>query len=109
MFPTGVHKKISNYSLLLRRIIAILYLYHCAFSEIKLFWGCADIQIETVTGRRMRMGVIDTEGKQYLSNTKYFADLFNFLLYDGKPVIKANELQELDTTELTVPYGNHAR
>ena len=33
------------------------------------------------------MGVMDTEGTQYLSNTKYFADLFNFLLYDGKPVI----------------------
>ena len=55
------------------------------------------------------MGVMDTEGKQYLSNTRYFADLFNFLLYDGKPVIKANELKELDITELTVPYGNHAR
>ena len=51
------------------------------------------------------MGVKDTEGKQYLSNTRYFAELFNFLLYDGKPVIKANEIRELDTTELTVPTG----
>ncbi len=52
---------------------------------------------------------MDTEGKRYLSNTKYFADLFNFLIYDGKNVIRPEELQELDTTELTVPYGNNAR
>jgi len=28
------------------------------------------------------MGVIDAEGKQYLSNPVFFADAFNFLLYD---------------------------
>lgn len=55
------------------------------------------------------MGVIDTEGKNYLSNNKLFADAFNFLLYGGEEVIKADELKELDTTELTVPYGNNAR
>lgn len=52
------------------------------------------------------MGVIDTEGKQYLSNPELFADAFNFLLYKGEQVIQAKELRELDTTELTVPYGN---
>ena len=55
------------------------------------------------------MGVIDTEGKQYFSNTKYFADLFNFLLYDGKPVIDSKKLKELDTTQIAIPYGNGAR
>ncbi|MBQ9008819.1 MAG: Rpn family recombination-promoting nuclease/putative transposase [Clostridia bacterium] len=55
------------------------------------------------------MGVMDTEGKQYLSNPVFFADAFNYLLYDGEQVIKPDELQELDTTELTVPYGNNAR
>ena len=55
------------------------------------------------------MGVIDTEGKQFLSNTKYFADLFNFLLYDGKPVIDSKKLKELDTTQIAIPYGNGAR
>ena len=55
------------------------------------------------------MGVMDTEGKQYLSNPVFFADAFNYLLYDGEQVIKPEELQELDTTELTVPYGNNAR
>ena len=55
------------------------------------------------------MGVMDTEGKQYLSNPVFFADAFNYLLYDGEQVIKPKELQELDTTELSVPYGNNAR
>jgi len=55
------------------------------------------------------LGVMDTEGKQYLSNPVIFADAFNYLLYDGEQVIKPEELKELDTTELTVPYGNNAR
>ena len=55
------------------------------------------------------MGNIDVEGKQYLSNTVLFADAFNFLLYDGEEVIKPGDLRELDTTELSVPYGNNAR
>ena len=55
------------------------------------------------------MGAIDTEGKQYLSNPVFFADAFNYLLYDGEQVINPEELRELDTTELTVPYGNNAR
>ena len=52
------------------------------------------------------MGVIDTEGKQYFSNSKYFADMFNFLLYDGRPVIDPKNLKELDTTQIAIPYGN---
>ena len=55
------------------------------------------------------MGVIDTEGKQYLSINCYFADMFNFLLHDGKPVIRPEKLKELDTTEIAIPYGNNAR
>ena len=55
------------------------------------------------------MGVIDTEGKNYLSIHSIFADLFNFLLYDGKQVIQSNKLKELDTTEIAIPYGNGAR
>ena len=56
-----------------------------------------------------RLGMMDTEGKQYLSNPVLFADAFNYLLYDGEQVIRPEELKELDTTELTVPYGNNAR
>ena len=50
------------------------------------------------------MGVLDTEGKQYFSNNRFFADAFNFLLYDGEEVIKEDKLKEVDTTQLTVPF-----
>ena len=43
------------------------------------------------------MGVIDTEGKKYLSDNEIFADAFNYLVYGGKQVIKAGELREIDT------------
>ena len=55
------------------------------------------------------MGVIDTEGKKYLSDNEIFADAFNYLMYGGRQVIKAEELREIDTTELAVPYGNEAK
>lgn len=55
------------------------------------------------------MGAMDIEGKQYLSNPIFFADAFNYLLYDGKQIIKPEELRELDTAELTVPYGNNSK
>ena len=55
------------------------------------------------------MGLIDTEGKKYLSDNEIFADAFNYLIYGGKQVIKATELREIDTTELAVPYGNNAK
>ena len=55
------------------------------------------------------MGIVDTEGKLYLSNNKYFADAFNFYLYEGREVIKEEELKELDTTGVVAPFGNDAR
>lgn len=55
------------------------------------------------------MGFIDAEGKQYFSINTIFADLFNYLLYDGKQVIQAENLKKLDTTEIAIPYGKKAR
>ena len=55
------------------------------------------------------MGALDTEGKVYLSNNRIFADAFNYLMYDGEEVIKAENLKELDTTQIAIPYGNNAR
>lgn len=55
------------------------------------------------------MGVIDTEGKNYFGLSRIFADAFNYLLYDGEEVIKADCLKELDTTQIAIPYGNGAR
>ena len=55
------------------------------------------------------MGMIDIEGKKYLSDSRIFADTFNYLLYNGNEIIKPDELTELDTAEIVVPYGNEAR
>ena len=55
------------------------------------------------------VGAMDAEGKQYLSNNEFFADAFNYLLYDGEEVIKPGELKELDTTAIAIPYGNNAK
>lgn len=55
------------------------------------------------------MGRIDAEGREYLSDKKIFSDAFNFLLYGGRQVIKPEELKELDTAQIAIPYGNNAR
>ena len=55
------------------------------------------------------MGKIDIETKKYLRDNTHFADAFNFLLYDGQPVIAPENLKPLDTTEIVIPYGNEAR
>ena len=34
-----------------------------------------------------------------------FADAFNYLIYDGKPVVNPEQLRELDTTEIALPFG----
>ena len=51
------------------------------------------------------MGKFDTMTKEYLSDNEVFADAFNFLMYDGQQIIRPENLQELDTTELALPYG----
>ncbi len=48
----------------------------------------------------------DTYTKKYMSNNNVFADAFNFLIYDGKEVIKPKNLKTLDTTALSIPFGN---
>lgn len=48
------------------------------------------------------MGKINTITKDYMSNPKYFADSFNYYLFDGKQIIKADNLQMLDPTEMAI-------
>ena len=55
------------------------------------------------------MGKFDAESKRYLSINRIFADAFNFLIYDGEPVIKPEALHAVDTTEIAIPYGHGAR
>ncbi len=47
----------------------------------------------------------DTLTKQYIKDKKVFADVFNYFLYDGKSIIQPEQLHEMDTTEIIVPYG----
>ena len=42
------------------------------------------------------MGNIDTESKKYMEDSTHFADAFNYLIYDGKPVIDPKALSPLD-------------
>ena len=54
------------------------------------------------------MGKVDIESKKYMRDKNHFADAFNYLLYEGKPIINPDDLYSLDTTEVVVPYGNNA-
>ena len=49
------------------------------------------------------IGAIDTITKAYVRENKIFADAFNYLIYDGHPVINAENLHELDITEIALP------
>lgn len=55
------------------------------------------------------MGRLDAESKHYVNSPRIFADAFNYILYDGDPVIKPENLRAVDTTEIAIPYGNGAR
>ena len=44
----------------------------------------------------------DSMTKRYLARPKVFADAFNYLMFDGKKVIKPGDLKELDPTEIAV-------
>lgn len=51
------------------------------------------------------MGMTDTVTKEYMRGNKVFADAFNYLIYGGKQVVKPALLQELDTTEIAIPFA----
>lgn len=52
------------------------------------------------------MGKKDTITKEYIRNPIVFADVFNKFIYDGEQIIQPENLTELDTTEITLPYGD---
>lgn len=51
------------------------------------------------------MAAKDIITKEYMKDAAVFADAFNFLLFDGKPVIDPSKLNAMDTTEIGMPYG----
>lgn len=55
--------------------------------------------------RRNKLGAKDIVTKDYMKDAKVFADAFNYLIFDGNPVIDPSKLHEMDTTEIGMPYG----
>lgn len=50
------------------------------------------------------MGEIDTLTKQYMEDNDRFADLINSFVFNGKQVIQADDLSEMDISAISVPY-----
>lgn len=48
------------------------------------------------------MGKNDSITKKYMRQNDRFADICNYYLFDGESVVKADELEEKDITELAV-------
>ncbi len=51
------------------------------------------------------MGKKDTVTKEYMSVPEYFADAYNFYLFDGEQIIRAKDLKIMDSTELGVIFS----
>lgn len=52
------------------------------------------------------MGKADTVTKAYMRKNEVFADAFNYLIYGGRRCIDPAQLQEVDTTEIALPFGS---
>ena len=51
------------------------------------------------------MGKPNVVTKRYMQDNARFADICNFFLFDGRQVIKPENLIEKDVTELALPKG----
>lgn len=47
----------------------------------------------------------DTITKEYVKDTGIFADIFNYYIYNGRQVIRPEQLTECDSTKIALPYG----
>ncbi len=48
------------------------------------------------------MGDKDNKTKKFIEKNRIFADVFNYFIYDGEQVIKPDDLQQLDSTEIVL-------
>ena len=55
------------------------------------------------------MGLADTVTKAYMKDNSVFADAFNYLIYGGEAVVDPKQLQELDTTEIALPFDRRMK
>lgn len=52
------------------------------------------------------LGKADTVTKEYMKDPVIFADVFNQYLYHGRKIIRPENLTEIDSAEITVPYAD---
>ena len=55
------------------------------------------------------MGAKDAVARAFLSDNERFADLFNYYLFEGRQVIRPEDLEERDTTEVLSLYGRNRK
>ena len=48
----------------------------------------------------------DTVTKEYMRDSAFFADAFNYLMYDGKQIINPTQLKPIDTASIVLPYAD---
>ena len=53
------------------------------------------------------IGATDTITKAYIRENAVFADAFNYLIYGGRQVVNPEELKEVDTTEIIIPFNTY--
>ena len=53
------------------------------------------------------VGTADAITKAYIRENAVFADAFNYFIYKGRQVVKPEELQEVDTTEIVIPFSTY--
>ena len=51
------------------------------------------------------MSKVDVCTKAYMSNPRFFSDAFNYYFFQGRQIVKPEELTVQDITELALPYG----
>lgn len=51
----------------------------------------------------------DTLTKEYMANPEYFADAFNYFMFDGEQIIKPEKLSVEDPTELAIIFNEYAK
>ena len=52
------------------------------------------------------MGKKDTVTKEYMSVPEHFADAFNFYLFDGKQMVRAEGLSQMDPVEIGIIFND---
>ena len=55
------------------------------------------------------MGLKDTAAIQFFADDEIFADVFNYYLYEGRNVIKPEDLQPLDSAQAVIIFGKRGK